>query len=63
MMAEQAADILHILRSAPYEGTRNLMSGLSTEGNTHMLKLYEGEIDWEGVVDAIFNHTRVVCWW
>ncbi|MGD8837654.1 MAG: hypothetical protein PVJ84_14675 [Desulfobacteraceae bacterium] len=62
-MAEQTKDLLHILRSEPDCGTQKLMTELSTEGSTNVIKLYGTGINWQEVVDAIFSHSRVVCWW
>jgi hypothetical protein len=56
-------DILHILRSAPDATTEKMMSELSNDERSAVIKLYEAGIDWEGVVDALFNHDKVVCWW
>jgi hypothetical protein len=62
-MAEQTKDLLHILRSVPDDGTQKMMAELSTDGNTDVIKLYDADMNWEEAVDAIFSHSRVVCWW
>jgi hypothetical protein len=56
-------DILHILRSAPDAVIEKMMSELSNDERSGVIKLYEAGIDWGGVVDALFSHDRVVCWW
>jgi hypothetical protein len=56
-------DILHILRSAPDSETEKMISELSDDQRTGVIKLYEAGIDWDGVIDALFSHDRVVCWW
>ena len=56
-------EILHILRSAPDSETEKMMSELSDDQRTGVIKLYEAGIDWDGVIDALFSHDRVVCWW
>lgn len=55
-------DILHILRSAPDSETEKMISGLSDDRDANVVKLYETEIDWEHIVEAIFSHNQVVCW-
>lgn len=25
--------------------------------------LYEDPVDWSSLVDQIFNHDKVICWW
>lgn len=56
-------DILYIMRSEPDLATEKLMSELSADEHTSVIKLFQGDIDWDGVVEAIFSHARVVCWW
>jgi hypothetical protein len=56
-------DILHLLRSEPDVATEKLISDLSADGRVSIIKLFHGDIDWEGVIEAIYSHTRVVCWW
>lgn len=56
-------DILHILRSVPDAAIEKMMAELSNSGRANIIKLYEADIDWENVVDAIFSHNRVICWW
>ena len=46
--------ILHILRSPPDTAIEKLLSELSTDEPSRVIKLYEGGIDWDGVVDASF---------
>jgi hypothetical protein len=56
-------DILHIVRSAPDAATEKMMSELSNDERSGVIRLYEAGIDWDGVVDALFSHDKVVCWW
>lgn len=62
-MLEQTKDLLYILRSVPDDGTQRMMSDLAADGNTDVIKLYDAQIDWGAVVDAIFSHNQIVCWW
>jgi hypothetical protein len=56
-------DILHILRSKPDAATEKIITALTSDGGADVIRLYRGEIDWESVVEAIFGHNRVICWW
>jgi Ca2+-binding EF-hand superfamily protein len=62
-MAQQTKDLLHILRSVPDDETQKMMAELSADVDADVIKLYNAEMDWEEVVDAIFSHSRIVCWW
>lgn len=54
---------LHLLRSEPDATTDALRSELPLENGDRLIELYGDDVVWEEVVDAIFNHDSVVCWW
>ena len=54
--------ILQILRTQPDETVAALKKSLSDqEGKT--VVLYEGDVDWEALVDDIFDAEKVISWW
>ena len=56
--------ILHILRSEPDETVEKLIGEMSGDDDESTVKsLYKKEIDWERLVDDIFSHEKIVCWW
>ncbi len=55
--------ILHILRSEPDETVEKLSAALSRENTTTVTPLYQGDVDWEALVDNIYSHDKVICWW
>lgn len=56
--------ILHILRSEPDETVERLIGNMSDEDDEITVKsLYKKEIDWDRLVDDIFSHEKIVCWW
>ncbi len=54
---------LHILRSEPDDVSRLLIRGLSGEGKGKEIPLYDGPVDYARLVEDIFSHDRVICWW
>lgn len=54
---------LHILRSEPDEVARSLMQGLSGAGTNRQVALYNGPVDYDKLVQDIFQSDRVICWW
>lgn len=53
---------LHILRTQPDKTVASLKKFFSDqEGKT--IVLYEGDIDWEALVDDIFIADKVISWW
>ena len=55
--------ILHILRSEPDETVEKLSAALSRENTATVTPLYQGDVDWEALVDDIYSHDKVICWW
>jgi len=54
---------LHILKSEPDHNTKLLMDILSEDEEMGTFSLYEGDPDYEKLIDLIFEHDRVVTWW
>ena len=55
--------ILHILRTEPDETVEKLSVFISRESETSVAVLYQDEVDWHKLVDDIFTHEKVICWW
>jgi hypothetical protein len=55
--------LLHILKSEPDDLTTNLIDLLSEGNETTTFVLYEGEPDYEQLIDLIFASDNVVTWW
>jgi hypothetical protein len=57
-----AMQILHIMRTQPDETVASLKQSFEDlEGKT--VALYEGDVDWEALVDDIFASKKVISWW
>ncbi len=55
--------VLHIYRSKPDENIKDLVE-VSTNGDrTKVAELYQDDIDWRALVDDIFDHDKIICWW
>ena len=55
-------NVLHILKSEPDETVEELLEAFRDEETT-TVPLYEGNVDWADLVDAIFASDKVICWW
>jgi hypothetical protein len=55
--------ILHILKSSPDETVEKLINYLSETDEATVQPLSQGNIDWNRLVDDIFAHDKVICWW
>jgi len=54
---------LHILKSEPDENTRRLIEILSGGEEPELFPLYEGEVDYDKLLELIFERDRVISWW
>jgi hypothetical protein len=55
--------ILHLLRTEPCTTVVKLIECFSDEEENAVEPLYQGDVDWERLVDDIFSYDRVICWW
>ena len=55
--------LLHILKSEPDENTRRLIESLSEGQNPELFPLYEGDVDYDKLLDLIFERDRLISWW
>jgi phospholipid N-methyltransferase len=56
-------NLLHILKSEPDDNTKRLMRILSEGHETSQVSLYEGDPDYERLIDQIFENDKVISWW
>jgi hypothetical protein len=54
---------LNIVRSQPDDMVERFVTALSAEEGDTVVLLYEGNVNWDDLVDAIFSHDRVISWW
>lgn len=62
------AQTLHILRSEPDETVATFVSALGGDSTTTVVCLYsdgfsKAPVDWDRLLEDIFNHEQVICWW
>ena len=60
--------LLHILKTEPDRNVVRLIDALSGEEGATVVTLYQDDIvgkaiDWPRLVDDIFSHDKVICWW
>ena len=55
--------LLHVLRSEPNDEVRKLMRILSDETEPAKFELYKKAVNYEKLIDLVFEHDRVVTWW
>lgn len=55
--------VLNIVRSEPDDMIQKFVEAFSEDNKDTVVALYQEDVDWPGVVDDIFSHDRVICWW
>lgn len=55
--------VLNIVRSTPDDLEKQLIDGFSRGESDKVITLYEGDVNWSSLVDEIFAHDKVICWW
>ncbi|MBW1868241.1 MAG: hypothetical protein JRI73_02865 [Deltaproteobacteria bacterium] len=55
--------LLHVLKSEPDEIIKTLMESLSEGNEVQQFDLYKGEVDYDKLVEQVFEHDKVICWW
>lgn len=55
--------ILHVLKSEPDETTKKLMAPLSAGNEVQQFDMYQGDVDYDKLVEQVFANDKVICWW
>ncbi len=55
--------VLQIFRSKPDETVKQLSEAISKSEDTSSVKLYSGDVNWSQIINDIFSHDKVICWW
>jgi len=55
--------ILHVLRTEPDETVKEMVVATTNGDQSSVAELYKGDIDWSRLVEDIFSHDKVICWW
>ncbi|MDP2646240.1 MAG: hypothetical protein Q8P24_14965 [Desulfobacterales bacterium] len=54
---------LHIMRSQPDEMVRMFVEGLGPGGQSSEFPLYGNNVNYDRLVEEIFESERVISWW
>lgn len=54
--------ILHILKEEPDESIRKIIEVQSKNNEVKTIELYRGNVNYEELVDLIFQYDKVICW-
>jgi hypothetical protein len=55
---------LYLFKSEPDDKTNKIINHLKTiNPDAIAIELYKDDVDWDRVVDLVFIHEKVICWW
>lgn len=54
---------LHIFRSEPVAWVRSLRSEFQEDGPDSEMRLYEEPVDYDRLLEKVFEHDRTISWW
>ncbi|MFC1656972.1 hypothetical protein ACFL2P_00155 [Candidatus Moduliflexota bacterium] len=55
--------ILHLFKSEPDTETRQLADALGEGRDADEISLAAGPVDYDRLVEQVFDNDQVVCWW
>lgn len=55
--------ILHIQKSEPDEIVTKLIKPISEGNDFQQFELYKSDVDYDKLVELVFDHDKVICWW
>jgi len=55
--------ILHIFKKEPDEETKKLVELMSEGKETKTFELYKGNVNYEELIDLLFECDKAVTWW
>ena len=62
-MSEEKKKILHVYRSEPNDDVKKLVEILNRDREVQEFKLYEGDPNYDLLVEMIFAADQTISWW
>ncbi len=55
--------ILNVFKSEPDAVIKKLMEPLSKDNEAQEFEMHQGDVDYDKLVEMVFEHDEVICWW
>ena len=55
--------VLHVFKSEPDEIVKKLMTPLSANNDVQQFEMYGEGVDYDRLVELVFENEKVICWW
>lgn len=55
--------VLHVFKSEPDEIVKKLMGPLSENNDIQQFEMYGEDVDYDRLIELVFENEKVICWW
>jgi len=55
--------LLHVFKSEPDDIIKKLMARLSEGHEVRQFEMYKGDVDYDYLVQLVFENEKIICWW
>lgn len=55
--------VLHVLKSEPDEIIKTLMGSFAESNEVQEFEMYKGDVDYDKLIELVFDSDKVICWW
>jgi hypothetical protein len=55
--------VLHVLKSEPDETIKTLMGSFAESNEVQEFEMYKGDVDYDKLIELVFDSDKVICWW
>ncbi len=55
--------LLHVLKSEPDDTVRTLMAAVSEGNDARQFEMYQGDVDYDKLIELVFENEKTICWW
>lgn len=55
--------LLHVLKSEPDDTVKALMTAFSEGNDVRHFEMYKGDVDYDQLIELVFENDKTICWW
>jgi cobalamin biosynthesis protein CobT len=55
--------VLHVFKSVPDETINKLKSAFAQRDEVQEFDMYKGDVDYDELIELVFDNDKVICWW
>lgn len=55
--------VLHVLKSEPDDTVKKLLDPWLEGNEVQQFEIYQGNVDYDRLIELVFENDKVICWW